>query len=304
MHLLKPFDPWRSQLCTCPPKYSLSAYTGCGNKCLYCYASSYIPRFYAPRPKKNFILRLAKEINKIPKGSLVAISNSSDPYQALEKKLRLTRRTLELLKGSGLKINLITKSDLILEDIDLLKKIKKVLISITITTLCDKLSRELEPGCPVSSQRLKAAKKLAEFFPVVIRLDPLIYPLNTKNLKKSIEEIKKTGAAQIITSTYKVKPDNFKRMGKAFSQHIKLWEKLYYQKGERHLSYVYLEKNRRKELIKKIGLFSLEAGLRFTSCREGLEEFNNSCCDGTNLISKKISYSTKSESRLGKDKPL
>ena len=55
MSYIQPFDPWKSPLCTCPPKYSLNPYTGCGHKCLYCYATSFIKNFYTPRPKKDFL---------------------------------------------------------------------------------------------------------------------------------------------------------------------------------------------------------------------------------------------------------
>ena len=83
--ILRPFDPWKGQLCTCPPKLSLNPYTGCPHGCLYCYASSYIPRFAECRPKVDLLKRLARESSKIRPKTLVALSNSSDPYPPLEK---------------------------------------------------------------------------------------------------------------------------------------------------------------------------------------------------------------------------
>ncbi len=284
MRLLKPFDPWRNNLCSCQPKYSLSAYTGCGHGCLYCYASSYIPNFYRPRPKKNFIQQLKRELPKIPKNSTIAISNSSDPYQPLEKENKLTHRALELLKDFDLRINLITKSDLILEDILLLKKIKKLLISVSLTSLDPTLSKKLEPNCPPASGRLEAIKKLSKFTPVVVRIDPLIYPLNTEKIKKIVKKIKEVGAKQIVTSTYKIKPDNFKRVSTAFPQHQKIWQKLYSQLGKRQNSFIYLEKTRRKKIIEKVRQETLEAGLEFSSCRENLKELNTTTCDGIKLL--------------------
>jgi DNA repair photolyase len=281
MTLIRPFDPWGSPLCTCPPKYSLSAYTGCAHGCIYCYASSYIPKFYQPRPKKDFIKKLRKDAPKIPPGSTIAISNSSDPYQPLEKKLKLTHQLLNVLKTYDLKINLITKSNLILKDLDLLKKIKKILITVSLTSLDDSLSKKLEPNCTLSSERLKTVKKLSEFMPVVVRFDPLIYHLNTKDIKKTIKQIKEAGAKQIITSTYKAKTDNFKRMTKVFPEYSALWYKLYYQKGIRKNNYVYLEENIRKSLIEKVRKESMEAGLQFSNCREGFPDLNTTNCDGT-----------------------
>jgi DNA repair photolyase len=284
MELIKPFDPWKSSLCSCPPKYSLSAYTGCGHGCLYCYASSYIPKFYQPRPKKNFIQRLEKEAAKIPQESTIAISNSSDPYQPLEEELKLTHKTLEILINYNFRINLITKSDLILKDLDLLKKFKRILITFSLTSLDDNLSKKLEPNCPPPSKRLKAIKQLSKFMPVIVRFDPLIYPLNTKGTERVVEKIKEAGAKQIISSTYKAKTDNFKRMTKSFPEHLELWYKLYYQNGIRKNNYLYLEKTLRRNLIKKIRKEVLKNPLQFSTCRENFQDLNTAVCDGTSFF--------------------
>ncbi|MEM2875498.1 MAG: hypothetical protein QXL67_00885 [Candidatus Bathyarchaeia archaeon] len=58
MTLISRFDPWRNPLCTCPPKYSFSVYTGCSHACLYCYISSYIQRPFECRPKDKPVERL------------------------------------------------------------------------------------------------------------------------------------------------------------------------------------------------------------------------------------------------------
>ena len=78
MSLIIPFDPWNNKLCACPQKYSLSAYTGCGHNCRYCYASSYIRNFFLPRPKKDFLKRLEKEIEKVPAGIFITIARSEE----------------------------------------------------------------------------------------------------------------------------------------------------------------------------------------------------------------------------------
>ncbi|MCF7874049.1 MAG: DUF1848 family protein [Candidatus Omnitrophica bacterium] len=284
MTLIKPFDPWQSSLCSCPPKYSLSAYTGCGHSCLYCYASSYIPRFYQPRPKKDYRERLEKEAKKIPVGSTIAISNSSDPYQPLERKLKLTHKTLKILVNYDFRINLVTKSDLILKDLDLLKKFKKILVTISLTTLDKNLSKKLEPNCPPPSKRLKAINQLSEFMPIVVRFDPLIYPLNTKNIERVVEKIKEAGAKQIISSTYKAKTDNFKRLNQIFPKFNELWGKIYKKEGQKIGSYLYLEEKKRKMLIEKVRKEALKVGLEFSTCREKLENLNTNSCDGTSLF--------------------
>ncbi len=283
MSLLTPFDPWKSRLCSCPEKYSLSAYTGCGHGCLYCYASSYIRGFSQPRPKKDFLKRLEREIKRIPQGATIALANSSDPYQPLEEKLKLTHEALEIMKNYDLKINLVTKSALILRDLDILKKMRAVLVSISLSTLDEKLAKKLEPKASHPKERLKAVKLLSDYLPVVVRLDPLIYPLTTNNFKDTIKRIKTCGAKQIITSTYKIKPDSFKRMALAFPEYQKLWQELYLKKGERKNNYIYLPKDLRKDLISQVRKSALAENLKFSSCREGFSELNTATCDGSGL---------------------
>jgi len=284
MSLITPFDPWKGNLCTCPTKYSLSAYTGCGHGCLYCYASSYIRRFSQPREKKDFLKRLEKEIKKVPKGSLIAMANSSDPYLPLERELKLTRQGLKIIKEYDLSLNIITKSFLILRDLDILKSFKKIVVSISLTTLNKELAKKLEPNSPPPQERLKTVKELSSYLPVAVRFDPLIYPLNTEEIKDSIREIKASGAKQIIISTYKVKPDNFKRMTVTFPEHKELWQKLYLKQGERKSGYIYLPQALRKDLINKVRGIVFGEGLEFSSCREGFNSLNTANCDGSSIF--------------------
>jgi len=289
MSLITPFDPWKSKLCSCPPKYSLSAYTGCAHGCLYCYASSYIPSFFRPRPKKNFLERLRRELRKLKNHAYITMANSSDPYLPVEKELRLTRASLEIIRAYNLKIMLVTKSDLIIRDLDILQEIKEIVVSFTITTLNETLARRLEPAAPSPKARLEAVRTLAKRLPVVVRLDPLIYPLNTevKNIKNTIRILKETGAKQIITSSYKAKPDNLKRMINSFPEYKKLWHKLYLIEGEKKGQYIYLPENIRKDLILCVREEVIKNKLVFSSCREEMVQFNTGVCDGSLLFEAK-----------------
>lgn len=284
MSLITVFDPWNSKICTCPAKYSLSAYTGCGHGCLYCYASSYIINFSSPRPKKDFLKRLEKEIKKLPPHSLITIANSSDPYTPQEEKLKLTRKTLQMLQAYDFKILLVTKSDMVLRDIDILKDLKNIVLTFTLTTLDKTLSAKLEPGAPAPGKRLKAMEKLSPYIPLACRFDPLIYPLNSKEIPQAVKTLKKAGVKQIITSTYKVKPDNFKRMASVFPGHKQLWQKLYFEQGEKKQRYIYLAKKLREELIGKVEKAALKEKLEFSSCREGFKQLNTKNCDGSSLF--------------------
>ena len=284
MSLITPFDPWKNSLCTCPFKYSLSAYTGCVHGCLYCYASSYIRNFSLARAKKDFLARLKREIKKIPQNSIITLASSSDPYQPLEKKLRLTRESLKIFENYKLRINIVTKSSLILEDSDILRNLERVTVSISLTTLDEKLAKKLEPYASSPNQKLRAIEELSKYIPVIVRFDPLIYELNTSEIPKIVRIIKSAGAKQIITSTYKIKPDNFKRMLKIFPEYKNLWEKLYLAEGEKRNGYVYLPEYLRKKLISLVRLIVLGENLKFSCCREGFANLNTANCDGSSLL--------------------
>ena len=212
------------------------------------------------------------------------MANSSDPYLPLEKKLKLTRAALKILKNYDLRLMIVTKSDLILRDLDILKQFKKLVISFTLTTLQNSLAKKLEPFAPSPQKRLKAIKTLAPGLPLACRIDPLIYPLNTGEIKKMVKELKNAGARQIITSTYKAKPDNFKRMVKSFPEHKDLWEKLYIKEGTKSARYLYLPGALRKKLIEKVRNITLEEGLSFSTCREGFTHLNTAACDGSSFF--------------------
>ncbi|UCC95245.1 MAG: radical SAM protein [Candidatus Omnitrophota bacterium] len=284
MNLITPFDPWKGKLCTCPKKYNLSAYTGCSHGCLYCYASSYIKNFFNPRPKKDYIKKLEREIKKIPKNSFITMANSSDPYLDLEKDLQLTRKTLTVLKKFRQRVMIVTKSSLVLRDLDILKKFGKIVVSISLTTLKENLAKKLEPFASSPKERLQAIQRLSKYIPVVVRFDPLIYLLNTTETRKLIEEVKSRGAKQIITSTYKVRPDNFQRILRQFPQYRNLWEKLYMEDGERIGGYIYLSMELRKKLIKEVRNISKSFKLEFSSCREGFHKLNTKKCDGSSFF--------------------
>lgn len=283
MNLVTPFDPWNSKLCTCAPKYSLSAYTGCGHGCLYCYASSYIRNFNHPREKKDFLKRLIKEVPKIAQGSTITLAYSSDPYLPLEQKLKLTRQALKILKSYNLKIILITKSSLIIKDIDIIRELN-IVVCLSITTLDKTLAIKLEPYASQPKERLKALEQLSKYVPTAVRFDPLIYPLNTSDIERTIQKIKSTGIKQIITSTYKIRPDNFQRMIRVFKKYEAVWKKLYWQEGERIKGYIYLPRPFREKLIQEVRQITLKEGLEFSSCREGFESLNTASCDGCSLF--------------------
>jgi DNA repair photolyase len=282
MNLIKPFDPWHSKLCTCPPKLTFNPYTGCDHACVYCYASSYIPKFFNCRPKKDLIQRLRREAAKL-KGEIVSIANSSDPYPNLEAQTGLTRECLEILSQQDCKIQIITKSSLVTRDIDLLKKMPSM-VSLTITTDNDNTAKLIEPHAPLPSERLKAVKILTEKeIPTSVRIDPII-PFVNDNPENLIKTLASMGVKHVTVSTYKVKPDNWQRLGKTMPKTAEKLKPLYFEKGEKIGRYTYLPKDLRLNLMKTIGAIVESHGVKFGTCREGLSHLNTAACDGSWLL--------------------
>jgi len=283
--LISKFDPWRSKLCTCPPKLTFNPYTGCDHACVYCYASSYIPKFSKCRPKKDLVPRLKKESVKL-KGELMSISNSSDPYPNLETKTSLMRKCLEILSRHNYKIQIITKSNLVIRDIDILKKIPSM-VTLTITTDNDNISKVLEPNAPSPSERLKAAETLIrKGIPTSVRIDPII-PFINDNPENLIDNLASIGVKHITSSTYKIKPDNWKRFSIALPKIAEKLKPFYFEKGEKIGRCTYLPKEWRLKLMKKVGVLAKNYGIQFGTCREGLSHLNTATCDGSWLIKQK-----------------
>ena len=282
MSLIKSFDPWRSKLCTCPLKLTFNPYTGCDHNCLYCYASSYIPKFYACRSKKDLFQKLPKEASKL-KGEMVSIANSSDPYPRLEAKLGLMRNCLKILSANDCKIQIVTKSNLVTRDIDLLRKVPSM-VSLTITTEDDETAKLIEPGAPSSTERLKAAEVLVENgIPTSVRIDPIIPTINDKqeNLIKTLASI---GVKHVTASTYKVKLDNWQRLSAALPKTAKRLKHLYLEKGEKMGRYIYLPEDLRLELMGNMAVLAKSYDIKFGTCRENLSHLNTATCDGSWLL--------------------
>ena len=148
-------------------KYNLNLYRGCEHQCIYCDSRSEcygIENFHDVLVKVNAIELLEKELARKRIKGTVGFGSMSDPYTRAELTYGLTHKALEVLARRGFPAHLITKSDLILRDIDLIAAVNRVHCSVcfTLTTTDDALAREVEPGAPLPSARLSAMRRLAE----------------------------------------------------------------------------------------------------------------------------------------------
>ncbi|RLG42024.1 MAG: radical SAM protein [Thermoproteota archaeon] len=283
--VLRRFDPWHGSLCTCPTKYSLSPYTGCGHSCLYCYISAYIRDPFRPRPKKDFLRNLSKDLTRVKPGQLVSMSNSSDPYTPPEEELMLSRSALKLLLNAGMRVLVVTKSDLVVRDIDVLSKGNSA-VSITVTTMDEGLASRLEPGAPSPEMRMKALEKVSSAgIPTILRLDPIIPGLNDSkdSISEVIDRAREAGVKHVVSSTYKARADSLRRLLSSFPELESVRD--LYRRGERVGSYMYLPRSMRKAILGRVRSLVLEAGMTFAVCREGMPELNSVgvCCDGSHL---------------------
>jgi DNA repair photolyase len=280
--LISKFDPWRSSLCTCPPKLTLNPYSGCDHHCVYCYASSYIPRFQECRPKKDLLKKLKREASKL-KGETVSISNSSDPYPRMEATAGLTRGCLEILAESNCRIQIITKSNLVTRDGDLLSKAPST-VALTITTLDAEVARLLEPNAPPPADRLRAAENLiGKGVPVSVRIDPVI-PLVNDKAETLVAALASIGVKHVTSSTYKIKPDNWRRFKVVMPDVAKKLGQICSRDGEKLGGNTLLPRDLRLKLMKNIRNLATTNGMKFGVCREGLAQLNTAACDGSWLL--------------------
>jgi len=148
--------------------YVVNPYVGCGHGCRYCYAA-FMKRLTGHREpwgefvdaKVNAPELLGREITKKPMGR-VWVSGVCDPYQAAEKKYRLTRRCLEILLEHRWPVSVQTKSALVLRDIGILEKFDDIEVGFSITTADEKMRKLFEPGASPIRERVRALETLHE----------------------------------------------------------------------------------------------------------------------------------------------
>ena len=143
-----------------PVDYAINPYLGCSHGCVYCYARFMSRMGHKGEEwgsfvdvKENAVERLKIEVVKKKKG-LVLLSSVTDPYQPLEAKFKLTRGCLEVLLEYQYPVNILTKSSLVLRDLDLIKDFDSIEVGFTITSLDNDVSKIFEPETHPITDRL------------------------------------------------------------------------------------------------------------------------------------------------------
>jgi DNA repair photolyase len=156
-----------------PFTWAINSYRGCEFACKYCYAR-YTHEFMELRDgvdfeRKIFVKQqaaalLQSELKKVKRGEEIAIGTATDPYQPAERRFEITRAILEeLARHSGLAIGIVTKSNLVTRDAEILRRVgerNRIFVNVTVTTVDTELARKLEPRAPRPDLRLEAVRQL------------------------------------------------------------------------------------------------------------------------------------------------
>ena len=186
----------------------MNIYRGCTHGCIYCDSRSLCYQFTHPfediEVKKNAPELLEKALSSKRNKCMIATGSMSDPYMHCEKELRLTRRCLEIIYKHGFGAAVQTKSDLILEDIDLLDKINrdtKCVVQMTLTTYDDELCKIIEPNVCNTKRRVEVLEEMQKRgIPTVVWLTPVLPFINDteENITAILNECVRVGVKGII----------------------------------------------------------------------------------------------------------
>ena len=212
-------DPWFLD------DYTINPYSGCSFNCLYCYirGSKYGMHMEEKLSyKTNASELLEKQLSICAKKGqygIIVLSSATDPYLQFEQEYKLTRSLLEIILKYRFPVHIITKSDLVIRDLDLLDKINreailpadlqdklshKTFITFSFSTVSDDIAQVFEPGAPAPSLRLNAMRTVvkAGFLSGVSLMPLLPYITDTgEHLELMFHTFKETGAKYVFPAT-------------------------------------------------------------------------------------------------------
>ena len=189
---------------------SINPYRGCEHGCIYCFARpthaymglsaglDFESKLFAKPDVAKLLQRELAKPGYAPK--VIAIGTNTDPYQPIEKEWRIMRQILEVLNKANHPVSIVTKSALVLRDIDILSELAAknlVRVSLSVTTLDRKLARTMEPRASTPTRRLEAVRALSDAgIPTSVLVAPIIPALNDHELERILEGAKAAGARE------------------------------------------------------------------------------------------------------------
>ena len=198
----------RNQSPDVPFDRSINPYRGCEHGCIYCFARpthawlglsaglDFETRLFAKFDAASLLEQALAKPSYKP--ALIAMGTNTDPYQPVEKRFGITRQVLEVLRRTRHPLGIVTKSDLILRDLDILGAMAErglVKVYLSVTTLDSGLARIMEPRAPTPGRRLAAIRQLrAADVPTGVMAAPMIPALNDDELERILEAAVDAGA--------------------------------------------------------------------------------------------------------------
>ena len=188
--------------------YGMNVYRGCTHGCIYCDSRSscyqFTHLFEDVEVEQNAPELLEKELKSKRRKCMIGTGSMSDPYMHCEEKLFLTRKCLEIILKYGFGAAVLTKSDRILRDIDVLDEVNrsaKCVVQMTLTTYDDNLCRIVEPNVCNTKRRIQVLEEMRERgIPTVVWLTPILPFLNDteENIAAILEECVRVGVKGIV----------------------------------------------------------------------------------------------------------
>jgi len=189
---------------------SINPYRGCEHGCIYCYARP-THAYHGLSPGLDFETKLfvkpeapellAKELAAPGyRPRMIALGTNTDPYQPIERKWRVTRRILEVLREAGHPVGIVTKSALVTRDLDILADMATknlVKVALSITTLDHRLARAMEPRASTPTRRLETIRSLSHSgVPAAVMVAPVIPAINDSEIERILDAAAAAGAVE------------------------------------------------------------------------------------------------------------
>jgi DNA repair photolyase len=187
---------------------SINPYKGCEHGCIYCFArpthaylglspgADFESKIFAKPNAADLLRRELSSPGYLPR--VIAMGTNTDPYQPIERDMRITRSILEVLQEFRHPVGIVTKSASILRDLDILASMAKVglaKVAVSVTTLDHRLARTMEPRASTPQKRLDAVRGLSEAgVPVSVMFAPVIPALNDEELETVLAKAAEAGA--------------------------------------------------------------------------------------------------------------
>ena len=206
--------------------YSINPYVGCEHGCAYCFARFMIRYAGASEGWGQFVNVKVNAPNvlegqlRAAKKGLVLLSSVTDPYQPIESKYQLTRRILERLIAADFPVSILTKSSLVLRDLDLIRKFSKSEVGLTITTLDEEITKNFEPKATPPKTRLETLKTLSNSdIETYAFIGPILPYTTEESLEELIARLAKIPVKRILVDRLNIKAGNWRTIKGTILEH-------------------------------------------------------------------------------------